>query len=279
MKAVILCGGLGTRLKEETEFKPKPMVKIGERPILWHIMKIYSHYGFKDFLICLGYKGSMIKEYFLNYKIMNNDFTIQLGNKENIQFHNNHTEYDWKITLVDTGMYSQTGSRVKKIEDYIDDDYFMLTYGDGVANVNIEELVKFHKSHGKIGTMTGVHPSSRFGEFQLAGNQVLEFTEKPQTKEGLINGGFFVFNKDFFKYLHKEDDCILEKSPLVDLAADGELMVYPHDGFWQCIDTYRELEVLNELWKKGETPWKVWENFELEEENWKPISGKKETSL
>jgi glucose-1-phosphate cytidylyltransferase len=279
MKAVILCGGLGTRLKEETEFKPKPMVKIGERPILWHIMKIYSHYGFKDFLICLGYKGSMIKEYFLNYKIMNNDFTIQLGNKENIQFHNNHTEYDWKITLVDTGMYSQTGSRVKKIEDYIDDDYFMLTYGDGVANVNIEELVKFHKSHGKIGTMTGVHPSSRFGEFQLAGNQVLEFTEKPQTKEGLINGGFFVFNKDFFKYLHNEDDCILEKSPLVDLAADGELMVYPHDGFWQCIDTYRELEVLNELWKKGETPWKVWENFELEEENWNPISGKKETSL
>ncbi|MGF7119208.1 glucose-1-phosphate cytidylyltransferase [Methanobacterium oryzae] len=279
MKVVLLCGGLGTRLKEETEFRPKPMVKIGEKPILWHIMKTYSHYGFKDFLICLGYKGNMIKEYFLNYKIMNNDFTIQLGNKENIEFHNNHTEYDWNITLVDTGMHSQTGSRVKKIENYIDDDYFLLTYGDGVANVNIRELVKFHKSHGKIGTMTGVHPSSRFGEFELAGNQVLEFNEKPQTKEGLINGGFFVFNKEFFKYLHEEEDCILEKSPLVDLAADGELMVYPHDGFWQCIDTYRELEVLNELWEKGETPWKVWDKPELEVESWKAISGKKETSL
>lgn len=279
MKAVILCGGLGTRLREETEFRPKPMVKIGEKPILWHIMKIYSHYGFNDFLICLGYKGEMIKEYFLNYKMMNNDFTIQLGNQESVQFHNNHTEYDWKITLVDTGMSSQTGSRVKKIEKYIDDDYFMLTYGDGVADVNIKKLVNFHKSHGKIGTMTGVHPSSRFGEFALAGNQVLEFNEKPQTKEGLINGGFFVFNKEFFDYLHEGDDCILEKSPLVDLAADGELMVYPHEGFWQCVDTYRELEVLNELWEQGKTPWKVWEIPEEEEDQWKVTSGKKKMSL
>lgn len=279
MKAVILCGGLGTRLREETEFRPKPMVKIGEKPILWHIMKIYSHYGFNDFLICLGYKGEMIKEYFLNYKMMNNDFTIQLGNQESVQFHNNHTEYDWKITLVDTGMSSQTGSRVKKIEKYIDDDYFMLTYGDGVADVNIKKLVNFHKSHGKIGTMTGVHPSSRFGEFALAGNQVLEFNEKPQTKEGLINGGFFVFNKEFFDYLHEGDNCILEKSPLVDLAADGELMVYPHEGFWQCVDTYRELEVLNELWEQGKTPWKVWEIPEEEEDQWKVTSGKKKMSL
>lgn len=261
MKAVILCGGLGTRLREETEYRPKPMVKIGNKPILWHIMKIYSYYGFNEFVICLGYKGDMIKEYFLNYEMMNNDFTIELGNGKNVQFHNNHTENDWSITLVDTGLNTQTGARIKKIEKYIDEDSFMLTYGDGVANVNIEQLSKFHKSHKKIGTMTGVHPSSRFGEFSLKGNQIKEFNEKPQTKEGLINGGFFVFNKEFFDYVNTDEKCILEKEPLEKLVEDGELMLYPHNGFWQCVDTYRELELLNNLWKQSRPPWKVWEEY------------------
>jgi glucose-1-phosphate cytidylyltransferase len=279
MKTVILCGGLGTRLREETEFRPKPMVKIGEKPILWHIMKIYSHYGFKDFIICLGYKGEMIKEYFWNYCMINNDFTIKLGNDKEVKFHNNNDEYDWKLSLIDTGANSLTGSRVKKIEKFIDEDYFMLTYGDGVANLNIKDLIKFHKSHGKIGTMTGVHPSSRFGEMSLAGNQVLEFNEKPQTSEGLVNGGFFVFKKEFFEYLDEEESCTLEKSPLMDLAADGQLMVYPHNGFWQCVDTYRELEILNEMYEKGNSPWKVWDKPSMEVENWIESTGRGKTSL
>ncbi|MBI5680695.1 MAG: glucose-1-phosphate cytidylyltransferase [Methanobacterium sp.] len=258
MKAVILCGGKGTRLREETEVRPKPMVQIGNRPVLWHIMKIYAAYGFKDFVICLGYKGNMIKEYFLNYEMMNNDFTIQLGNFESIQVHSNHEEADWTVTLADTGEETQTGGRVKKIEKYIDEDTFMLTYGDGVADINIKELLKFHKSHGKIGTMTAVHPPSRFGELTIEGDQVTEFTEKPQTKEGLISGGFFVLNTEFFEYLTDDDSCILEKEPLEKLAADGELMIYSNKKFWQCVDTYRELELLNNLWKNANPPWKVW---------------------
>jgi len=257
MKVVILCGGKGTRLREETEYRPKPMVRIGDKPILWHIMKIYAHYGFKDFIICLGYKGDMIKEYFLNYEAMSNDFTIPLGNYNNIQIHSNHQERDWFVTLADTGEEAQTGARVKRIEKYIDGDLFMLTYGDGVANINIKELLEYHKSHGKIGTMTGVHPSSRFGELVIKDNKIEVFNEKPQVTEGLINGGFFVFNKKFFKYLKEDDNCYLEKEPLENLAADEELMVYPHDGFWQCVDTYRELELLNNLWKSRNPPWKV----------------------
>lgn len=259
MKVVILCGGRGTRLREETEYRPKPMVEIGDRPILWHIMKIYAHYGFKDFIICLGYKGNMIKQYFLNYEAMNNDFTVLLGNYRDIRFHSNHRETDWHVTLAYTGEEAQTGARVKKIERYIDGDLFMLTYGDGVANINIKELVEYHKSHGKIGTMTGVHPSSRFGELLVKDNKIVVFSEKPQVTEGLINGGFFVFNKKFFKYLKADDNCYLEKEPLENLAADGELMVFPYDGFWQCVDTYRELELLNNLWKSPNPPWKVWE--------------------
>lgn len=258
MKAVILCGGLGTRLREETEFRPKPMVQVGNRPILWHIMKTYSHHGVKDFVVCLGYKGSMIKDYFYNYELANSDFTIKLGDRNGVQFHNSPHENDWTVTLADTGEKAQTGTRVKKIERYITEDAFMLTYGDGLCNININNLLKYHKSHGKIGTMTGVHPSSRFGEFTIKDKQVLEFNEKPQTKEGYINGGYFVFEKDFFKYLSEDDNCILEKEPLENLALDGELMVYPHEGFWQCVDTYRELEVLNGLWSKPNPPWKVW---------------------
>ncbi len=249
---------MGTRLREETEYRPKPMVRIGNRPVLWHIMKTYEHFGFKDFIICLGYKGSMIKDYFLNYEMMNNDFTIRLGSRDSIQFHNNHQERDWCVTLADTGEKAQTGSRVKKVERYVDGEIFMLTYGDGVANIDIRDLLEFHESHGKIGTMTGVHPSSRFGEFSVDGNRITQFNEKPQTKEGLINGGYFVFKKEFFSYLDCDDSCILEKEPLERLARDGELMVYQHDGFWQCVDTYRELETLNSLWDSHSPPWKVW---------------------
>jgi glucose-1-phosphate cytidylyltransferase len=255
MKVVILCGGKGTRMREETEFRPKPMVEIGGRPLLWHIMNIYAQNGFKDFIICLGYKGNMIKQYFLNYEAMNNDFSIQLGNRAAIQYHNNHNEADWRVTLVNTGEEAQTGARVKKIERYIDSDLFMLTYGDGVANVNAKDLLEYHKSHGKIGTMTGVHPSSRFGELVIKDNRIESFAEKPQTTGSIINGGFFIFNKAVFDYLNDDDRCILEREPLENLAADGELMVYPHEGFWQCVDTYRELELLNSLCKSAHPPW------------------------
>jgi len=258
VKVIILCGGRGTRLKEETEIRPKPLVEIGGKPILWHIMKIYAHYGFNDFILCLGYKGEKIKEYFLNYEAMSSDFTIRLGNRNNIRFHSNHQEKDWNVTLVDTGEEAQTGARIKRIEKYIDSDLFMLTYGDGVANINVKSLLEFHKSHGIIGTITGVHPSSRFGEFVIKKNKLIKFHEKPQVSEGLINGGFFVFNKVFLKYLKEDDNCYLEKEPLENLTSEGELMVYIHDGFWQCVDTYRELELLNNLWKSSKPPWKVW---------------------
>ena len=258
MKVVILCGGKGTRLREETEFRPKPMVKIGEKPILWHIMKIYAYYGFKDFVICLGYKGDMIKEYFLNYGIMNNDFTIDMANEGNLDIYNNKETEDWRVTLADTGEDSQTGARVKKIEKYIDGDTFMLTYGDGVARIDIKDLLQFHQNHGKTGTMTGVHPSSRFGEFSVENNKITRFSEKPQTTADLINGGFFVFNTDFFDYLSEDEDCIMEQDPLENLATDGGLMLYHNKDFWQCVDTYRELEHLNEYWKGKNPPWKVW---------------------
>ncbi len=258
MKVVILCGGRGTRLKEETEFKPKPLVEIGSKPILWHIMKIYAHYGFNDFIFCLGYKGHLIKEYFLNYEAMNNDFTVELGNRDSIEFHSNHQEVGWRVTLADTGEEAQTGARVKRVENYIDGDSFMVTYGDGVANLDISKLLNFHKSHGKIGTVTGVHPSSRFGELIVKDKEVVAFTEKPQIQEGMINGGFFVFQKEFLRYLKSDDNCYLEKEPLERLASEKKFMVHRHDGFWQSVDTYRELEVLNNLWKSSNPPWRVW---------------------
>ncbi len=258
MKVVILCGGRGTRLREETEVRPKPLVEIGNRPILWHIMKTYSHYGFKDFLLCLGYKGDMIKDYFLNYEAMNNDFTINLGNRNNITFHNAHLERDWNVTLVNTGDHSQTGARIKKIEEYVDGETFMVTYGDGVGNIDIKELLQFHKKNGRIGTLTGVHPSSRFGELLIKGKDIVEFNEKPLVSQGFINGGFFVFEKKLFNYLSDSEDCSLEHDPLGSLSADSQLSVYKHDGFWQCMDTQRELDILNDLWKQGKAPWKVW---------------------
>ncbi|MCM8763865.1 MAG: glucose-1-phosphate cytidylyltransferase [Candidatus Omnitrophica bacterium] len=257
MKVVILCGGRGTRMEEETEIRPKPMVEIGGKPILWHIMKIYSHYGFDDFILCLGYKGKIIKEYFLNYQVMNSDFTLKLD-RGDLTFYNETSEKNWQITFVDTGENAQTGARVKRIEKYVDGDLFMLTYGDGVASINIDDLLKFHKSHRKIGTVTGVHPSSRFGDLVIRGDQVVEFGEKPQVKNGFINGGFFVFNREFFQYLRDDDDCYMEREPLENLAKDGQLKVYLHEDFWQCMDTRRELDILNKLWASGNPPWKVW---------------------
>lgn len=258
MKVVILCGGLGTRLRDETDFRPKPMVEAGGKPILWHIMKIYAHYGYTDFILCLGYKAEVIKAYFLNYQAMSSDLTIQLGSTDNVQFHSNHLEHGWNVTLADTGLHAMTGARVKCIEKYIDGDEFMLTYGDGVADIDISKLVHFHRQHGKIATVVGVRPQSRFGELMTNAQSVVEFREKPQTSQGYINGGFFVFHRRFFDYVSADDSCVMEKQPLEELSREGELMMYPHTGFWQCMDTPRDLQRLEALWRDGNAPWKVW---------------------
>lgn len=257
MKVVILCGGQGTRLREETEVKPKPMVEIGGYPVLWHIMKTYAHYGFTEFILCLGYKGDYIKQYFCNYEILENDFTLELGSKQ-LSFHTKHQEEGWKITLVDTGELTMTGARVKRIEKYIDDDYFMLTYGDGVIDMDINRLVKFHKAHGRIGTVTGVVPQSRYGELLIEDDHVLAFNEKPHDHKNSISGGYFVFKKDIFKYLKNDDTFVLESDALQKLAADGQLKVFIHNGFWQCMDTYRDYTYLQNIWKGNQAPWKKW---------------------
>jgi glucose-1-phosphate cytidylyltransferase len=258
MKVVILCGGLGTRLREESEFRPKPLVDIGGRPILWHIMKIYSHYAFRDFILCLGYRGNMIKEYFLNYEAMNNDLTICLGRQNHIIYNGAHKEQDFHITLADTGLETMTGGRVKRVSKYIDGDTFMVTYGDGVADLNIKALLDFHRCHGKLATVTTVQPISRFGILDVEeSGRVLNFSEKPQM-DGWINAGFFIFQRDALEYLGG-DDCVLEREPLKRLTHEGQLMAYRHNGFFFAMDTYREHKYLNELWAKGTAPWKVWE--------------------
>jgi len=256
VKVVLLCGGLGTRLREETEFRPKPMVEIGGRPILWHIMKLYAHSGFREFVLCLGYRGNTIKEYFLNYEAMNNDFTICLGRESQIRINDVHSEQGFEVTLADTGQSTMTGGRVKRIQKYIDGDTFMMTYGDGVADLDIARLLEFHKSHGKLGTVTAVTPRSRFGVLEMNKNRVMSFLEKPQT-EGLASAGYFVLNRKVLDYIGG-DDCIFEHEPLERLAREGELMAYKHEGFFFAMDTYREYEYLNQLWAKGEAPWKVW---------------------
>jgi glucose-1-phosphate cytidylyltransferase len=259
MKVVILCGGLGTRLREETEFRPKPMVEVGGRPILWHIMKTYAHYGFREFVLCLGYRGNVIREYFLNYEAMSNDFTIALGaNGRKIEYHGAHDEQNFRVTLVNTGAETMTGGRVKRVESHIDGDLFMVTYGDGVADVNVCKLLDFHRSHGKIATMTAVRPVSRFGllDFDASG-QVKSFAEKPQV-EGWINAGYFVFNRRFFDYLSGGDGCIMEQQPLARLVEDNQLVAYQHEGFFHAMDTYREYEALNRIWSFDKAPWKVW---------------------
>jgi len=260
MKVVILCGGLGTRLREETEFRPKPMVDIGSWPILWHIMKIYAHYGHTEFILALGYKGEMIKEYFYHYEIMNNDVTIELGKPEHLFLHNCHSETGWKITLANTGENALKGARLKKLEKYIEGETFMLTYGDGVANVDLNALIAFHMSHGKIATVTGINPAARFGELKISGAQVEAFFEKPKDSDkGLINGGFFVFNRKIFNYLTTDDNCELEYGSLEQIAQDGQLMVYKHKDFWACMDTLRDMDYLNKLWVEGKAEWKVWD--------------------
>lgn len=258
MKTVILCGGFGTRLREETEYRPKPLVEVGGKPILWHIMKLYAHHGYRDFVLCLGYRGYMIKEYFLDYEAMNNDFTICLGQKNSIAYHGTHSEQDFRVTLADTGLETMTGGRVKQINKYIDEDTFMLTYGDGVTDMNLRALVDFHHSHGRLATVTTVRPFSRFGVADIdSAGKVLNFTEKPQL-EGWVSAGFFVFNRRVFDYLGG-DDCILEREPLERLANDGQLMSYRHEGFFYAMDTQRDYNYLNELWASGRVPWKVWE--------------------
>lgn len=261
MKVVILCGGLGTRLREETEFRPKPLVDVGGRPILWHIMKLYAHYGFRDFVLCLGYRGNMIKEYFLNYEAMNNDFTVCLGRQNHITYHGAHKEQDFHVTLADTGLETMTGGRVKRVEKYIDGDTVMVTYGDGVADLDIRALVDFHYAHGRLATVTAFRRMSRFGFLELDDNKddgtVTRFVEKPQLR-GWTSAGFFVFNRRVFDYL-SGDDCVLEREPLERLAHEGQLMAYRHSGFFFAMDTYREYKFLNELWANGEAAWKVWE--------------------
>jgi glucose-1-phosphate cytidylyltransferase len=257
MKVVILCGGFGTRLREETEARPKPMVEIGGKPILWHIMKTFAHYGHTEFVLCLGYKGEVIKNYFLNYQQLNNDFTIDLGSG-NTEVHGQSDQQGWRVTLVDTGLHTMTGARAKLVEPYVDGDCFMLTYGDGVTDVDINDLLKFHHDSGKIGTVTGVSPPSHYGELGISGEQVVSFREKPQMRDSFISGGYFVLNREFFQYLSDEQNCVLEREPLERLVQEGQLAVYIHKGFWQCMDTYRDYLYLNELWDQGKAQWKVW---------------------
>jgi len=254
MKVILLAGGFGTRLSEYTDIIPKPMVSIGGRPILWHIMRNYAHYDHKDFYVALGYKSEVIKEYFLNYRTINSDFTVDLktGNIE----HHQHDEVDWNITLVDTGKNSMTGGRMKRLKKYIGNETCMLTYGDGVSDVDIEELLKFHKNHGKMVTVSAVRPTARFGDLELDGDMVSSFKEKPQMHEGWINGGFFVFEPEFFDFIDG-DETILEKEPLERAANIGEMRAYKHDGFWHCMDTKRDHDLLEKLWIQDKPPWVV----------------------
>ena len=255
MKVVILAGGLGTRLSEETIIKPKPMVEIGGKPMLWHIMNIYGAYGFNEFVVALGYKGEIIKEYFLNYYNLQSDLTVSLKTGEVTASKNCYR--DWTIHLIDTGLNTMTGGRLLRLKDKLSGSAFMVTYGDGVSNIDIDKLFEFHKSHGKIATVAAVKPSARFGSIKFNGDAVIEFTEKPQTGEGWINGGFFIFEPQIFEYLHG-DETILESDPLENLAKDKQLMAYKHEGFWQCMDTLRDKQLLEKLWESGKAPWKVW---------------------
>jgi len=255
VKAVILAGGLGTRLREETEFRPKPMVEIGGKPILWHIMKVFAYHGITDFVICAGYRANVIKEYFLNYEALNNDFTVHLGNKHDIIFHDSHLESEWRVTVVDTGLDTQTGGRIKRVEPYIEEDTFLASYGDGLADIDVTALLAFHRSHGRLATATAVNPMSRFGVLSVTdGGEVATFNEKPRMTEW-VSGGFFVFERGVFEYL--DADCTLEREPLASLSRDSELMAYRHTGFWQPMDTHREFTLLNDLWDR-DPPWKLW---------------------
>ncbi len=257
MKVIILAGGWGTRLGHRTELIPKPMVQIGNRPILWHIMKIYSFYGYKEFIICLGVKAEIIKDYFYHYKTKNNDFTIDLSNRD-IKYHNREEDNNWKVALIDTGLNSLKGARIKRVEKYLDPKMNMLTYGDGVADINIKDLLDFHNSHGKIVTITGVYPPARFGEIIEDDDKVISFQEKPQTSVGLINGGFIIFNNELLDYLTPDQGCDFEYGALEELTKKGEVMVYKYKGNWECMDHERDVQHLNKLWDTNKAFWKVW---------------------
>jgi len=258
MKVVILCGGLGTRLREETEVRPKPMVEIGGKPILWHIMKIYSAFGFNEFIICLGYKGYMIKEYFSNYFLHQSDVTIDIKSNK-IEVHNNVCE-PWKVTLVDTGLNTMTGGRIKRIKNYIKNETFMVTYGDGVGNIDLKKLLDFHKNHGKYATLTAVQPLGRFGALEInTKDEIINFQEKPKGDKAWINGGFFVLEPQIFDYING-DETIWEREPLEKLAKNGQLAAYKHKGFWMCMDTLRDKKELEALWNSGNAPWKIWKD-------------------
>ena len=257
MKVILLCGGLGTRLREETEYRPKPMVPIGGQPIVWHIMKSYAQHGFKDFVLCLGYKGEVIKDYFRNYLWNRSDVTLKLGRNPQITYHNNHAEEDWTVTLLETGMQSMTGGRLLRAMNHIGDEDVLLTYGDGVSDSNIAESVSFHYEQKALVTMTAVRPAGRFGELGIDQNTVSSFNEKPDQEAGYINGGYMVLDKSVREYL-SGDDCVFEREPLEKLAATGRLKAYCHDGFWQCMDTLRDKLTLDELWRRDRAPWRTW---------------------
>jgi glucose-1-phosphate cytidylyltransferase len=257
MKVAILAGGLGTRISEETENKPKPMVEIGGQPILWHIMMQYNHYGFKNFIIALGYKGAVIKKYMVDYCSLHSNLTVGLRNGE-VKAHGGY-QPDWTIELIETGLTTNTGGRIKRLAPYIGNETFMLTWGDGVSDINLRELLDFHRAHGKLATLTAVRPPARFGHLELDGDQIVEFSEKPQTREGWINGAFFVLEPEVFDYIDG-DDTQWEKAPLERLAAEGQLMAYKHNSFWQCMDTLRDKRLLEGLWASGQAPWKTWED-------------------
>lgn len=260
MKVLLLAGGYGTRISEESQFKPKPMIEVGGKPILWHIMKGYSFYGFNEFIICAGYKQHVVKEWFADYFLHNSDITFDFTNgKNDMMIHDQHCE-PWKVTVVDTGLNTMTGGRIKRVRSYIGDEPFMMTYGDGVCDVNIKELVKFHQSHGKIATLTAVMLEQQKGVLDIGGdNAVHSFREKSTSDGALINAGFMVLNPEIFDYI-KGDGTVFEREPLVKLAESGQLMSYKHKGFWQCMDTKRELDLLNKMWESGRAPWKVWKN-------------------
>jgi glucose-1-phosphate cytidylyltransferase len=256
MKVAILAGGVGSRIQEETELKPKPMVEIGGRPMLWHIMKIYAAQGFRDFVVALGYKGDYVKRYMVDYASLEGDLTIGLRDGR-VEAHGNGDRDDWQVALVDTGQTTNKGGRIKRLAPYLGGETFMMTWGDGVSDIDLNRLLAFHRSHGKLATLTAVRPPARFGHIELEGDVVSEFSEKPQAREGWINGAFFVLEPEVLDYIDG-DDTEWEKEPLERLSADGQLMAYRHDGFWQCMDTLRERKLLDQLWDSGEAPWKVW---------------------
>jgi glucose-1-phosphate cytidylyltransferase len=258
MKTVILCGGRGTRIRDIAADLPKPMITIGNLPILWHIMKGYAKWGYSDFILCLGYQGTVIKDFFLNYRVRTSDVTIRLGQDGQVKCLTNHDE-DWQVTLVETGLNSMTGARVWRARKYLEGEKsFMLTYGDGVGNVNIRDLIEFHRTHGKVMTVTGVRPPGRFGELNISNERVVGFNEKPQVSEGHISGGFFVCEQRLFDYLDDRESLVLEEEPMQRLVADAELMVYRHNGFWHPMDTYRDYHLLNRLWDEKQASWKIW---------------------